>query len=218
MSTEKERWAKLAGLPESTDKQQLDENFVGMGMVGNIFDREKEKYEDAFEHFLSERYEGKVEESNTTNLDKKIQSDPEFLEKLKAAAEKAENGNSTELATLMAINLEEESLSEMRGDYSKHIEIIKANNMDINDAEAYLKKQEELNQLTIDTILEKIFPEEYLEEGEIEENANPFSYERNIVHKVIDDVATNHSGESISTRDYINYIISALEELKITDF
>ena len=26
-------------------------------MVGNIFDREKEKYEDAFEHFLSERYE-----------------------------------------------------------------------------------------------------------------------------------------------------------------
>jgi len=172
MSTEKERWAKLAGLPESTDKQQLDENFVGMGMVGNIFDREKEQYEDAFEHFLSERYEEKVEES----------------------------------------------LSEMRGDYSRHIEIIKANNMDINDAEAYLKKQEELNQLTIDTILEKIFPEEYLEEGEIEENANPFSYERNIVHKVIDDVATNHSGESVSTRDYINYIISALEELKITDF
>lgn len=28
MSTEKERWAKLAGLPEPTDKQQLDENFV----------------------------------------------------------------------------------------------------------------------------------------------------------------------------------------------
>lgn len=68
MSTEKERWAKLAGLPESTDKQQLDENFVGMGMVGNIFDREKEKYEDAFEHFLSERYEEKVEENYTTEV------------------------------------------------------------------------------------------------------------------------------------------------------
>ena len=68
MSTEKERWAKLAGLPESTDKQQLDENFVGMGMVGNIFDREKEQYEDAFEHFLSEKYEGKekVEEELAT--------------------------------------------------------------------------------------------------------------------------------------------------------
>lgn len=60
MSTEKARWAKLAGLPKSTDKQQLDENFVGTQMVGNIFDREKEQYEDAFEHFLSERYEEKV--------------------------------------------------------------------------------------------------------------------------------------------------------------
>ena len=57
MSTEKERWAKLAGLPEPTDKQQLDENFVGMGMVGNIFDREKEQYEDAFEYFLAEKYD-----------------------------------------------------------------------------------------------------------------------------------------------------------------
>jgi len=71
MSTEKSRWAKLAGLPEPTDKQQLDENFVGIGMVGNIFDREKEKYEDAFEHFLSERYEEKVEEENPSN-DKEV--------------------------------------------------------------------------------------------------------------------------------------------------
>jgi hypothetical protein len=68
MSTEKSRWAKLAGLPEPTDKQQLDENFVGIGMVGNIFDREKEKYEDAFEHFLSERYEEKVEENYATEV------------------------------------------------------------------------------------------------------------------------------------------------------
>jgi hypothetical protein len=68
MSTEKSRWAKLAGLPEPTDKQQLDENFVGMGMVGNIFDREKEQYEDAFEHFLSERYEEKVEENYATEV------------------------------------------------------------------------------------------------------------------------------------------------------
>lgn len=55
--SENKRWAKLAGLPKPSDKQQLDENFVGIGMVGNIFDREKEKYEDAFEHFLGERYE-----------------------------------------------------------------------------------------------------------------------------------------------------------------
>jgi hypothetical protein len=41
MSTEKARWAKLAGLPKTIDKQQLDENFIGHQMVGNIFDRKK---------------------------------------------------------------------------------------------------------------------------------------------------------------------------------
>jgi len=93
-------------------KLNINENFVGMGMVGNIFDREKEQYEDAFEHFLSERYEEKVEESNTTKLDKKIQSDPEFLKNLKTATKKAENGDSTELALLMMKNLEEEKVEE----------------------------------------------------------------------------------------------------------
>jgi hypothetical protein len=52
----------------TNNKQQLDENFVGIGMVGNIFDREKEKYEDAFEHFLSERFEEKVEENYATEV------------------------------------------------------------------------------------------------------------------------------------------------------
>ena len=33
------------------NKKSLNENFVGMGMVGNIFDREKTDYELAFEHF-----------------------------------------------------------------------------------------------------------------------------------------------------------------------
>ena len=48
--------------------EALNENFIGHQMVGNIFDREKEKYEDAFEHFLSERYEKeeKVEEELAT--------------------------------------------------------------------------------------------------------------------------------------------------------
>jgi hypothetical protein len=67
MSIEKERWAKLAGLPESTDKQQLDENFVGMGMVGNIFDHEKTDYELAFEHFTKGKM---VTENIGTTLDK----------------------------------------------------------------------------------------------------------------------------------------------------
>tara|TARA_R110001599_G_C11800542_1_gene614833 strand:- start:90 stop:350 length:261 start_codon:yes stop_codon:yes gene_type:complete len=43
-------------------------------------------------------------------------------------------------------------------------------------------------------------------------------YERKAVHKVIDGVANDFSGEYMLTRDYINAIIAALEELKITDF
>ena len=39
----------LAG--EKEQRESLNENFVGMGMVGNIFDREKTDYELAFEHF-----------------------------------------------------------------------------------------------------------------------------------------------------------------------
>jgi len=44
--TESEYKAKLEEL-----KKPLNENFVGIGMVGNIFDREKTDYELAFEHF-----------------------------------------------------------------------------------------------------------------------------------------------------------------------
>ena len=72
MSTEKARWAKLAGLPKTTDKQQLDENFIGHQMVGNIFDREKEKYEDAFEYFLSEKYENKGRKIDKENVDEDL--------------------------------------------------------------------------------------------------------------------------------------------------
>ena len=42
--------------------------------------------------------------------------------------------------------------------------------------------------------------------------------ERDIVHKVIDGVANDFSQEEMSTREYIDAIIAALEELKITDF
>jgi hypothetical protein len=40
-----------AKLEENTTKESLNENFVGMGMVGNIFERDKTDYELAFEHF-----------------------------------------------------------------------------------------------------------------------------------------------------------------------
>ena len=83
MSTEKARWAKLAGLPKTTDKQQLDENFIGHQMVGNIFDREKEKYEDAFEHFLSERYGNKGSKIDKENVDEALNQSKLDLDKLK---------------------------------------------------------------------------------------------------------------------------------------
>ena len=38
-------------LEENTTKESLNENFVGMGMVGNIFERDKTDYEIAFEHY-----------------------------------------------------------------------------------------------------------------------------------------------------------------------
>jgi hypothetical protein len=40
-----------AKLEENTTKESLNENFVGMGMVGNIFERDKTDYEIAFEHY-----------------------------------------------------------------------------------------------------------------------------------------------------------------------
>ena len=83
MSTEKARWAKLAGLPKTTDKQQLDENFIGHQMVGNIFDREKEKYEDAFEYFLSEKYENKGSKIDKENVDEALDQSRLDLDALK---------------------------------------------------------------------------------------------------------------------------------------
>ena len=83
MSTEKARWAKLAGLPKTTDKQQLDENFIGHQMVGNIFDREKEKYEDAFEYFLSEKYENKGSKIDKENVDEALDQSKLDLDALK---------------------------------------------------------------------------------------------------------------------------------------
>ena len=56
MENEFQKMQRLAGVPVTEDKKQLDENFVGMSVVGNIFDREKTDYEMAFEHFLGKKY------------------------------------------------------------------------------------------------------------------------------------------------------------------
>ena len=60
--TEGECKAKLEENNTTEDKDSLNENFVGMAAINSPFaNRKKETYEDAFEHFLSERYETKFE-------------------------------------------------------------------------------------------------------------------------------------------------------------
>ena len=53
MENEFNRMQKLAGVPVTKTKKQLDENFVGMGAINNPFPtREKAGYETAFEHYM----------------------------------------------------------------------------------------------------------------------------------------------------------------------
>jgi len=62
MENEFQKMQRLAGVPVTKTKKQLDENFVGMPMVGNIFDRPKADYELAYEHYLGKLNENEVEE------------------------------------------------------------------------------------------------------------------------------------------------------------
>ena len=60
--TESEYKAKLQENKVATKKKPLKEHFIGMGAINSPFmEREKEVYEDAFEHFLGERYEARFE-------------------------------------------------------------------------------------------------------------------------------------------------------------
>lgn len=55
--TEGQYKTKLEKLNSTENKDSLNENFIGMGAINNPFaERKKEKYEDAFEHFLSSKY------------------------------------------------------------------------------------------------------------------------------------------------------------------
>ena len=71
MSEEFKRFQQLAGLPITENKveetkETLNENFVGIPAINNIFDREKTDYELAFEHFTkgTSLNEIEVEEGN----------------------------------------------------------------------------------------------------------------------------------------------------------
>ena len=193
--SEKSRWAKLAGLPEP--KELLNENIggvVSIGAINNLFDREKEKYEDAFEHYLAERYEDKnLEEAHP------LETEPGFEDKyqinlltqlIKYAQDelaKSRNNISDE-----AISTAEETIGMLQAKRSKHLSNLK--NIATQGLEEYANPVER--------------PEHHY--------TNPG--ERDIVHKVIDGVRNDFSREEMSTREYIDAIIAALEEIKTTDF
>jgi hypothetical protein len=115
--TESEYTAIINQEIEDTEKDSLNESMiggiVGIGAINQIPSRAKADYETAFEHFLGEKYglnevENMEEDLNEADIaaikdiNDKIQNDPEFLKKTKEAMAKAEKGDTTDLASLMA--------------------------------------------------------------------------------------------------------------------
>ena len=103
----------LEGEKDSLNEHYVAGGIVGIGAINQIPSHAKADYEDAFEYFLSQKYPLNEEESVEEDLneadaiaikkiDDKIQNDPEFLKKTKEAMAKAEKGNTTDLASLMA--------------------------------------------------------------------------------------------------------------------
>ena len=90
MENEFQKMQRLAGVPVTEDKKQLNENFVGLGMVGNIFDREKADYELAYEHYLGNLNEVEEDTDGEENPIDSITMDvPLFIRMLEFAREDA---------------------------------------------------------------------------------------------------------------------------------
>jgi len=102
MENEFNRMQKLAGVPVTKTKKQLDENFVGMSAINSPFMvREKAGYETAFEHYMSNikediyseaEEEMGVEEIGEENpIDAIMMDVPLFIRMLEYAREDASN-------------------------------------------------------------------------------------------------------------------------------
>jgi TolA-binding protein len=80
--TESEYKTKLEELNTPSEKDSLNENFIGIGAINNPFaDRTKETYEDAFEHFLSQKYSlNEVEEVNEEEEEEDLEEGKEVEE------------------------------------------------------------------------------------------------------------------------------------------
>ena len=110
------------------------------------------------------------------------------------------NYNETELDTAF-----DEYTDEIRPPFNTHTDI--QNFIDYYRAENKLVKE---NRALYDKVVGNNF-----ERGNKEMS---FDYERDMVHKVIDGVRNDFSNDEMLTREYINTIIAALEELKVNDF
>jgi hypothetical protein len=84
MSNEFKRMMELAGLPtqetttEENTTETLNENFVGIPAINNVFEREKTDYELAFEHFTKgTSLNEEMEEEDEFDLNQAFKNSPE---------------------------------------------------------------------------------------------------------------------------------------------
>ncbi len=90
MKNEFNRMQKLAGVPVTKTKKQLDENFVGMGAINNPFPtREKAGYETAFEHYMGKLNEEEGADGGENPIDAIMMDVPLFIRMLEYAREDA---------------------------------------------------------------------------------------------------------------------------------
>jgi hypothetical protein len=148
MENEFNRMQKLAGVPVTKTKKQLDENFVGMSAINSPFmTREKASYETAFEHYMSKLNEGDDEE---------IPSNPEDYTKQPGYIHEEENPID---AIMMDVPLFIRMLEYAREDAS--------NDMDLHDlAEKAIAMSAEGEVLSMDNYEDLVGGEAETEEAE----------------------------------------------------
>jgi len=92
MKNEFNRMQKLAGVPVTKTKKQLDENFVGMSAINSPFmAREKAGYETAFEHYMGKLHEEEGADGGENPIDAIMMDVPLFIRMLEYAREDASN-------------------------------------------------------------------------------------------------------------------------------
>jgi hypothetical protein len=115
--TESEYKAKLQENKVAAKKKPLKEHFIGMGAINSPFmEREKEVYEDAFEHFLGERYEAKFENKEQdphTMKEEEVEEGKEVEEPSLYEGEVNENIGSTIDKMLQTFEFSEKGNDEM---------------------------------------------------------------------------------------------------------